>query len=398
MLFVLKLNLVFLGLVSVSGVVCFLLDRLLLYLYEQPYRLINEISGYLYLLFLKSYTVVYFISIPILGVSVVIMSVLSISYVLSITGELSFVILAILTWLSLNGLLTLTVVFKKKSTNDDHFITATPATEPELYKLSAELSRYFKVAPVKIIKITPGAEVIIKDDIATLDNVFYGCSKVMRVGLSALQFLTANELKAMFARQYAFYMDGEKSTGLYIRRLNSYLKSATDNVLSYGFLFMLNPVALFLLLGQAITLYLTHGFNQILELKADERAATLCGLNRYKNAVIKYNVETHLHENIIPNDSFRRQPGQPMLENIYSYMKPDYSLQTNEIRKIIKRSYEETSKSRVKRLKTPIKLRLKRLPETAPDQTEEDKPALSYLANWRKTEDEMMELINSGSI
>lgn len=396
MVFLLKLNFVFLGLAVVLGVVCFLLDRLLYYLYDQSHGLTYNISQYIYLLFLKAYTVVYFIGLSVVAASAVLMAILSISYVLLITSELSFVILAVLAWLSLSGLWALTVAFKKTATNDDDFITATPITEPELYKLSAELSRHFNVVPVKAIHITAGAEILIKDDITTLDSVFYGCSKTIKVGLSALQFLTADELKAMFARQYACYSDGENSTGVFIRRLNGRMESITDGLLGSGFLFMFNPVTWFVLLGRAVTLYITHGYNQVVELKADERGVAFCGLDRYNSALTRYSVETQLHENIIPNASFRRQAGQPMLENIYSYMKPDYSLQTNEMRMIIKRSYEETSKNGVKRLKTPVKLRLKRLPETASDKVEEEKPALSYLADWRKTETRMMDIINYG--
>lgn len=396
MVLLLKLNLVFLGFVGALGIICILLDRLLLYLYDRPQGLIYDLSEYFYLLSLKAYTVAYFISLPLVTASGVLIAILSISYVLSITGEMSFVILAILGWLSLGGVWVLAVAVKKTTTGENDFIIATPATEPQLYKLSAEITGHFNVSSVREIHITPGAEIQIKEDIANLDDVFYGGSKTMEVGLSTLQFLTVNNLKVLFARQYAYYSDGENSAGVFIRRLNSRMRAMSDNLLGAGILLTFNPVAWLVLLGQGATLYITRGFNQVVELKADEEAAAFCGVYQLKNALTRYSVETELHKGIIPGDRIRRRAGQPMLENIYNFMKPDYSLQTNEMRTMIKRSLAETDKRGLSSSKNPIKLRLKRLPETAPDKIVEDKSALSCLTDWEKTETRMMDLINYG--
>lgn len=294
----------------------------------------------------------------------------------------------------LSGLAVLYVAFKKPNLILKNYISVSPLTEPSLHKMITELAEHFRVEPIDDIRITPGSEIEIKELARTFDDVYNKRPKIIEIGLSIMQLLSAGELKVMLARQFAFYESDNHPPLDFMKKLNSRLELISDNMSRGGLLLMLNPAAWMAAAMRPIVSFITADYLLMTEFRADEIAAEYSGSKRLTGALARYNVETERFRELIniAND-YSRTGGGVLGSNIYDVMKRPRTESTDELKLMIDQLYTGTNLSRQDRGKRYLKLRLKRLPETADSQLDINLPATTWLTDWRATENRMMKLI-----
>ena len=326
MTFLIKLNLLFFGLGLCSAFLCLYHDRISLGRYESKSGFSQDFFDSVYLTALKAFTFFYYSSIFLIAVSTVLLSILIIPAVMSLPTELTIGLLVIMTVMSLSALFTLPVIIKNYSQDKYYYISITPGTEPELCDLANELAYQFEMLPIEDIRITPGTEIQITEDANTLDDVFYGGSKRIEIGLSSLQFLTSDDLKVLLARQFALYEKGDQILDIVIGRMNRKMKLVRENLAEAGFFYVLNPVYWFSYLGSLSVPFITRDYLTLTEMKADSAAVEYTGIKRLKSALVRLNVETEHHREIIESAKLHRVIGQENLDNIYNVLKRSYRL------------------------------------------------------------------------
>lgn len=402
MLFIVKFNLIFLGVSAILAGFCLYLDRRLLQNYEEYPFEPQETTENIYLSLIKTLTVFYFAHLFLIAASLAVIAIFSLPYLLSLPSELILIILIGEAFIVLGGIIALPVALRKRYIDITAYLPASRKTEPEISKLSDELAQRFDISPVDDIHITPGAEIEIAEDVNSLDNIFNGGLKRLKIGLSSLQFLTASDLKVLLARQFAYYDSSDESAGIVIKRLNQRLRTITENLLDFEILLAFNPVAWFAYIGKAVISNITSGYSLVSELKADNAAAEYCGTSRLKNALARYNVESELLKETINAVSSKQIYEQGDLGNIYQAMKTARFKPSDEIGEMVKYLFDDYESLARKGIGHSLKLRLKRLPEnTVPSGRQTDSepeikyPAYTYLNNWLQTENRMMQLIGN---
>ncbi|MCD6162368.1 MAG: hypothetical protein J7K40_08150 [candidate division Zixibacteria bacterium] len=402
MLFIVKLNLIVLGVGAILAGLCFYLDRRLLQNYKEYPDETQETAEFVYLSFMKTLTVFYFMDIFLITISLTVIAVLSMPHIFSLPPELSLLILVGEALFVLGGIATLPVALKKRYADTTAYISVSHMTEPILSKLSDELAERFDISSVDDIHITPGAEIEIAEDVNSLDNIFSGGYKRLKIGLSSLQFLTASDLKVLLARQFAYYDGSDESAGIVIKRLNQRFQAIADNIIDYEILLSFNPVAWFAFMGRTVISNITSGYSLVSELKADVAAAEYSGTSRLKNALARYHVESELLKETINTVNSKREYGQDDLGNIYQAMKGARFKTSNEIGEMVKYLFDDYQSDARKGTGHSLKLRLRRLPEKAvpvgrQEASEPDikYPAYTYLNDWLTTENRMMRIIGS---
>lgn len=393
MAFLLKLNLIILGTGLCLGIICFYLDRGLLGRYESRGSLSQDLFNQLYLIMLKSMALFYFTGLFMIAFSTVIFGIYSVPYILALPVEISVGLLSVIAALAVGGILALPAAFKRPIIDDSVYLTAMPANEPALYELADEMVDHFNMPPIADIRITPGAEIQITEDVYCIDDVFDGGSKRIEIGLASLQFLTASDFKMLLARQFSSFRNGDQSLGVIVNKLNRRLKLMTDNLLAAGFIYTINPVFLFAYSAQSLVSHITRDCSLLAEINADELAAEFGGSNRLKNALARYNVETENYRGIIEAAGLRRGPGDEGLENIYDVMRNAYREPNNIISEMAGYLFSADDRKQ-EGIKRSLKLRLKRLPETPENEFETGHPAYDYLSDWLGTKNKMMEVLN----
>jgi len=393
MAFLLKLNLLILSTGLCFGVVCFYLGRGLIGRHESQKSISQDLFNQIYLITLKAMSLIYFAGIFILAFSLVIFGIYSVPYILALPIEISAGLLAVIAVFALWGILAMPVAFRRPIEDNSVFLTITQAAEPVLFQLADELADHFNMPAIADIRITPGAEIQIKEDVYSIDDVFNGGSKRIEIGFSCLQFLTTSDLKVLLARQFSFFRDGDQSLGVIVNRLNRRLQLITDNLLMAGFIYTFNPVFLFAYSGQSLISYVTRDCLLLAEIDADESTAEFSGTNRLKNALARYNVEIENHRAVIEAVDHRLDSGYESLGNIYDVIRNSHREPIDRISEMARYMFS-TDDRKQEGIKQSLKLRLKRLPETLENTFEAGNPAYDYLSDWKMTENRMMDAIN----
>jgi len=388
------LNLGLIITVGVLGLICFAISKRLWQGYENRFITDNASSEYIFAYAVKAFTIFYLISISTIAFSIPLAMLITWSSIQTMPLETASVLTLGLLIISLSGLLALYIAFKKPNLTLKNYISVSPLTEPSLYKMITELAGHFRVEPIDDIRITPGSEIELKEPAHTFDDVFYERPKIIEIGLSSMELLSAGELKVMLARQFAFYQSDNHPPLDFIKKLNLRLELISDNLSRGGFLFMLNPAAWMAMAMLPLVSAISADYLLMTEFRADEIAAEYSGSIRLTGALARYNVETERFRELIDiaND-YSRTGGGVLGSNIYNIMKRTRTETIDELKLMIDQLYTYANLSRRDRNKRYLKLRLKRLPETAENQLDINLPALTWLADYRDTENRMMKLI-----
>jgi len=392
--FLLNLNLGLIITVSVIGLFCLALSNRLWQSYENRLVNNNSTSEYIFAYALKAFTILYLISITTLALSIPLSMLSAWSSIQTLPLEIATILTLGLLIIGVSGLAALYVAFQKPNLTLKNYISVSPMTEPSLHKMIAELAEHFRIEPIDDIRITPGSEIEIKEPARTFDDVFSKRPKLIEIGLASMQLLSAGELKVIIARQFAFYESDNHPPLDFIKKLNSRLELISNNISRGGLLFMLNPAAWIAAAMRPITSFITADYLLMTEFRADEIAAEYSGSKRLTGALARYNVETERYRELIDiATDFSRSGGGVLGSNIYDIMKRPRTESTDELKLMIDQLYTGTHLGRQDRGKRYLKLRLKRLPETADSPLDINLPATTWLTDWRATENRMMKLI-----
>jgi hypothetical protein len=245
------------------------------------------------------------------------------------------------------------------------------------------------------LRITPGSEINIKELAETFDDVFFSEGKVVEIGLSSMELLSAADLKLLLARQFAYYAENNNPPSAFIKRAKNRFESMGDNIHQGGFLLMLNPIAWLCFKANYIIDSITFYYQVMAEFRADQMIAHYSGPMRLSHALAQYGVKTEMYRELIDIVN-NRVPGKPAVleSNIYDSMRSAQFETTDELKTMIAHLFKDSDLARGDIGKKTLKLRLRRLPET-PEMPNPEfrKPAVAYLKDWRVTENRMMKLL-----
>jgi len=344
---------------------------------------------------LKAFTSFYLMSMFLLAFT---LPVIAYSYwdVLTVLpSEMGYFTILSIGLVAIGGLVTFAVAIRHKRNVLDTYIPISPESEPELFELIRLLSAQYDVKKVNDVRITPGSEISLSESVVTFDDVLAGNTKVVEIGLSAMELLNASDLKVLLARQFAYYAESNEPPMAFIKRFKSRLTAMNNNLMEAGFLLMFNQTAAMIMPSTSLIDWLTGDYQTMAEFKADESVANFTGTNRLTHALARYGVETELYRDIIDMvDNRSRGQEAPLEGNIYDSMRRAQGETTDQLRIMVDHLFQDDALARGDIGKKTLKVRLRRLPE-APDipMWENKRHALSYLKDWRGTENRMVRML-----
>jgi len=348
---------------------------------------------YFFFLSLKGYTLAYLASILAAAVLPPVLLLASWPVVQSIPGELSYVATIGLTLASISGLIAMPAAFLKKAQTSRRYLPVVITSEPGIYSLVAELTLQFKMPMINDIRLTPGADIKVRERVDTFDQVFTGGEKVVEIGLASMEMLNAGDLRILLARELSHYAGGSSSSMAYINRLISRFGSLTDNLAESGFLMMLNPVTWMVFLAKPVTFLIAEDYLVMHEYKADNEVLKFSSTNRLTHALARYNVKTELYRDLLNIIGESEKSGIGYVGNVYDSMRRLKVESTSDLVVMIDHLFKDSALTRGDVGKRSLRLRLRRLPEASASFLEINRPAIAYLTDWRKTENRMIKIL-----
>lgn len=386
------------GFCTIAATVCLglfimLLSRQLRLNYERNHSARQIILEYFLLLALKAFTFAYLASI--LAAALFFPALLLSLWrdIQSLPGELPFITTFVPALLGSGGLMALLVAFRKRLFNNDGYLPADAASEPELCSMITHLGGQFETETMTDIRIVPGAEIRIREQVETFDQVFAGGQKIVEVGLAGMEMLSAGDLKILLAREFVHYANDNNSSLAFIRRLLTRFEIMVDNLTDSSFLLTFNPVAWLVLLSKPAVLSITENYLIMNEYKADNLVLKFSGTSRLTHALARYNVETELLKDLLNIIGQSGKTGLGYVGNFYDSMRRAQVESTGDLIVMIEHLFRDTALARGDVGKRSLRLRLRRLPEMTGIGPEINRPAIAYLSDWRKTENRMLRLM-----
>jgi hypothetical protein len=227
------------GLSIALGLMCAWLGSYSLRMLNRGGSFTAELHELGYLGFLKIFALAIFATFGILPILGIYLTVLAFNQLIIMGDEAAFVVFGVACWLSLSGLVALIQALRRPSANNMMYLEISSEIEPELHKLSRDLARQFRTKHIPNIHLTPDLTIRIREDIRTLDNVYYGGTKTWEIGLAALQCISAPDLRILMAKEYAYLAYGRDRSGQFAARLNKRLDLMKNNIQNGGLLLML---------------------------------------------------------------------------------------------------------------------------------------------------------------
>jgi len=396
-LFLVKLNLGILAVTIGLGFLSHFISSNLWQKYNNDKNKRNELLEYSLLNTLKAFTVMVLFSLFSLTLSIPVITYYLWLDIQTLPGEMAFGITIIMAMISISGILAFILAIRKRRMLDEVYIKADLFGEPTLYDLVLSLGKYFEVNDVKSVRITPGSDISLREHVETFDHVFYGGDKIIEIGLSSMELLSASDLKVLLARQFAQYVDSDNPPIALIKRLKAKTTMMNDNIMSGGFLLTLNPIAWIVMAAHNVIDYVTNDYQTMAEYQADQIVIEYSGTNRLTHALARFGVETELYKDLIDIVEIRERENRiPFEGNIYDSMRRAQAETTGQLRTMVDHLFQDATLSGGDIGKKTLKLRLNKLPETPSIPIWEiNRPAIAFLRDWRNTENRMLKLLRS---
>jgi hypothetical protein len=390
MQFALKLSLFLTSLAFVLGLICFLFDRAFSQIKGGSGQFADELTELFYLGFLKIFTLSFFSAIVVLPIGAGFVAIKSLGEWLTAADEITLFIFSAAAWFAVTGIYTVIATFRRTANGQANYIDIMPSDAPDLFAQNDELARQFGVPPIKIIRLVPDSRVEINEEIARLDDIYYGGKKRWEIGLAALQFLSVVDLKILMTAEYARYGSNQPKPVLFAVRLRKRLIGMSENLGKAGFFAAFNPVAWLIALANYSIPSIISGAIEKGENHAKDDVIRLYGENPYLQAIARNDIESTVYREIISVADARRRPGTPELTNIYQHIRSNRrfaALSRLAAENVIKSESKKSGRQSIM---------LKRLPEIAYLEPLIERPAFNYLADRDEAERRMMHLINYG--
>ena len=377
------------------GMCIALLSRQMRLDYEASRNTRQHTLEYFLLLSLKGFTIAYLISMLAVAVFPSMLLLLSWPVIQSLPGELPYAVTIGLALMGIGGLVAMPTAFLKKPRPSRRYLPVDMVSEPGMYGLIAELASQFDMPMLTDIRLTPGADLRIREQAETFDQVFAGGGKIVEIGLAGLEMLNAGDLKILLARELFHFADNTNLSMAFIRRLASRFDILTENFSNSGFLMMLNPVAWMAFLAKPAIYLITEEYLVMNEFRADNQVLITSGSNRLAHALARYNVETELYRDLLNIIARSDKTGIGYVGNVYNSMRRAQVESTSELVVMINHLFKDTALTRGDAGKKSLRLRLRRLPEMPASALEINRPALVYLTDWRQTENRMIKVLGA---
>jgi hypothetical protein len=390
MQFTLKLSLFLTAMTFGLGIICYWCDRAYALSAAKKDQFSRELTELFYLGFLKTFTISFFAAIIMMPLGAAFVAYKSLGDWLAAADEITLFIFAITAWFAATGIYTtITAMFIPGKTYD-HAFQLMPADAPELFVHNNELAGQFGIKPVKIIRLFPDSRIVLHEDIARMDDIYYGGKKRWEIGLAALQYLSVVDLKILMAAEYARYGSNQPKSTLFAGRLVKRLSKISDNLSRAGFFGVFNPVGWLIMLANYAIGSIVSGALETGETQGRDELARFYGEKAYLQALTRNDIESTVYREIIAVTEGSRRPGTPELTNIYQHIRSDRchaALSRLAAENLVKAENQRSGKQSIM---------LKRLPEISYFEPLIEQPAFNYLANRENTERRMMDLINYG--
>jgi Zn-dependent protease with chaperone function/Flp pilus assembly protein TadD len=168
---------------------------------------------------------------------------------------------------------------------------------PRLYGALEEVARRVDTDPVDEVYVAPGAGIGVHQEGRGPFGLLGTRRRVLTLGLSTLHFLTADELKAILAHEYAHFSHADTFWVRFIHQVTLSIGRAVDGMRrSGGWVCTVNPFYWFFFLYRKAYGMLSSGFSRSREFLADRMACTLYGSDVFAGALTKVCTDGTLFE------------------------------------------------------------------------------------------------------
>ncbi|MCE9553151.1 MAG: M48 family metalloprotease [Planctomycetes bacterium] len=251
-------------------------------------------------------------------------------YLILLTGHVPiklFVIIAIL------GLVMAGSVIKSlfvRMNREGFGILKTRAQEPRLYEMLDEVARRVDTRPVDEVYLAPGSDIGVHQTGRGPFGLFGAKNRVLTLGLSSLQFLTADELRSVLAHEYAHFSHGDTFFSRFIFQVTASIEQSLAGIGGAGGkLSYVNPFFWFIYLYWRAYSMMAAGFSRSREYLADRMAASLYGSNVFGQALTMVATRGSYSESLMYNNVVHLLESDQMCENIYGAYR-DYEAENPE--------------------------------------------------------------------
>jgi Zn-dependent protease with chaperone function len=168
---------------------------------------------------------------------------------------------------------------------------------PRLHQLVREVADRVNTRPVDAIFVGPDSSIGVHQEGRGPFGMFGTKRRVLTLGLSSLNFLTAGELKSILAHEYAHFSHSDTFYSRFIYRVAMSIGSALEGMgAAGGWLNYFNPFYWFLVLYYKAYSLLSAGYSRSREYLADRMAAVLYGSDVFTGALTKVCTDGALFE------------------------------------------------------------------------------------------------------
>jgi Zn-dependent protease with chaperone function len=162
------------------------------------------------------------------------------------------------------------------------------ADEPRLHELTVEVAQAVDTEPVDELYIAPGSEIGVHQEGRGPFGLFGKKRRVLTLGLASLQFLSAAELRAILAHEYAHFSHGDTFISRFVYQVTLTIRETLRAMAEAGgHLNYVNPFYWFLVLYYRAYNMMASGFSRSREFLADRMAASLYGAQSFSTALCK---------------------------------------------------------------------------------------------------------------
>lgn len=381
---------------AAAGAVVSLLDKLIAASIQNRSRFKIAVLEPIFLASLKLFIISYLTLFTMAVFAALVVSFYALQWSFSMPPEYAPYSIILSFWLGISALLVLPTALKKGvPIEPPYLMKASPQTEPRLFELIEDISERLSTAPPEDVVFTPGAKIELRAEAKTFDDVFSGAQGRLEIGLAAFEFLSAIDLSILLARQLLTSDDEFNPLGAFINRLQRRFEIIERNVIQASPLLYLNPAAWAGIAANSIVDLISWRSQAASELILDDQVAHIYGKARLKAAIARYGIESERLRGLIIEGKLRHRSGLQRIGNVYDSMRQGGFENARELLAFSEKFYDLHHGKISFGKSGTTRLRLKRLPEIADISLDINVPAGGFLNNLRKTEELMLELLNS---
>jgi Zn-dependent protease with chaperone function len=272
-------------------------------------------------------------------------------------------------------------------------IPKTAADCPRLHQAIAEVATRVDTDPVHEVFLAPGSAIGVHQEGRGPFGIFGVKRRVLTLGLSTLRFLSAGELRAILAHEYAHFSHKDTFYSRFIYQVHLSIEAALQGMGGSGGINYVNPFYWFLYLYYRSYSLLSAGFSRSREFLADRMASSLYGADVFASALTKVSTDGALFEMTVYQNIGSLLQQQQAFVNIYSAFQAfrDEQMDTKDREELYRKLLDEQPS--VFASHPTFKERIDAVAPLPPAQARDDTPALQLLENPEEVEKELTQFL-----